>query len=308
VVVVGVDMDDLAYFPPDTQTFVGCLRSGLRVRWYERGPKVEGEVGPSKAPTVLCLHGFPELAVSWREQFAGLSDRYRIVAPDMRGYGGTDAPLRVRDYTIDILTRDVDELIAALGVERVHLVGHDWGALIAWEVAQRHPDRLLTLSAINCPPYHVMMRGLQRPEQLRRSWYFFFFQLPFVPEWHMRRHPEVVAKALLANAYNRQPFTSERLEPFIRQARERRMAGVNYYRAAVWHLPTRRKPISVPTRLIWGLRDPALGPWFAEPSLYESWVTHFDRVVLEDVGHFPAQEAPEAVNAALREHFEKRAA
>jgi pimeloyl-ACP methyl ester carboxylesterase len=308
-------MDDLAYFPPGTQTFVGCLRSGLRVRWYERGPKLEGEAGPSKATirgdsksTVLCLHGFPELAVSWREQLAGLSDRYRVVAPDMRGYGGTDAPTRVRDYTIDILARDVVELIAALGVEQVHLVGHDWGAAIAWEVAQRYPERLLSLCVINCPPYQLVMRELQRPDQLRRSWYFFLFQLPFVPEWHMRRHPEVVAKALLANAYNKQPFTPERLEPFLRQARERTMAGVNYYRAALLHVPRRRRPISVPTRLIWGLRDPALGPWFAEPSLYESWVAHFDRVVLDDVGHFPAQEDPEAVNAALREHFEKRAA
>jgi pimeloyl-ACP methyl ester carboxylesterase len=300
-------MDDLAYFPPGTQTFVGCLVSGLRVRWYERGGQQDGGVGSSK-PTVLCLHGFPELAVSWREQLAGLSDRYRVVAPDMRGYGGTDAPPRVRDYTIDILARDVDELITALGVERVHLVGHDWGGAIAWEVAQRYPDRLLTLTVINCPPYQIMLRELKRLEQLRRSWYFFFFQLPFLPEWRMRREPELIAKALLANAYNKQPFTRERLEPYIRQARERKMAGVNYYRAALRHLPTRLRPISVPTRLIWGLRDPALGPWFAESSLYESWVTQFDRVLLPDVGHCPAQEAPELVNAALREHLERRAA
>jgi epoxide hydrolase 4 len=303
-------MDDLAYFPPGTQTFVGCLVSGLRVRWYERGPGGEGEPSkaPSEAPTVLCLHGFPELAVSWREQLAGLSDRYRVVAPDMRGYGGTDAPPRVRDYSIDILARDVDELITALGVERVHLVGHDWGGAIAWEVAQRYPDRLLTLTVINCPPYQLMMRELTRLDQLRRSWYFFFFQLPFLPEWRMRRDPEIIAKALLANAHNKDAFTPERLEPYIRQARERKMAGVNYYRAALRHVPTRLQPISTPTRLIWGLRDPALGPWFADASRYESWVATFDRVLLEDVGHFPAQEAPEAVNAALREHFERGAA
>lgn len=297
-------MDDLAYFPPGTQTFVGCLPSGLRVRWYERGPAAE----PGEVPTVLCLHGFPELAVSWREQLAGLSDRYRVVAPDMRGYGGTDAPPRVRDYTIDRLARDVVELIGALGVEQVHLVGHDWGGAIAWEVAQRHGDSLLSLTAINCPPYQMLMRELRRLEQLRRSWYFFFFQLPYVPEWRMRREPELIAKAIRANAYNKKPFTPERLEPFIRQARERTMAGVNYYRAALLHRPQRRRPISVRTRLIWGLRDPALGPWFAESSSYESWVAHFDRVLLEDVGHFPAQEAADAVNTALREHFERRAA
>lgn len=293
-------MDDLGYFPSGTQTFVGCLPSGLRVRWYERGPQ--------RAPTVLCLHGFPELAVSWRDQLEGLSDHYRVVAPDMRGYGGTDAPPRVRDYGLDVLVRDVVELIGALGVERVHLVGHDWGAVIAWEVAQRCGDKLLSLTAINCAPYQIIMRELRRFDQLRRSWYIFLFQVPRLPEWRMKKQPELIATAILDNAYNKEPFTPERLEPFVRQAREREMAGINYYRAAMLRLPRRREKITVPTRLIWGLRDPALGPWFAEPSHYESWVERFDRVLLDDIGHFPPQEAADRVNAALREHFERSAA
>lgn len=298
-------MDDLAYFPPGTQTFVGCLASGLRVRWYERGPAREGDERARDVPTVLCLHGFPELAVSWREQLAGLSDRYRVVAPDMRGYGGTDAPPRIRDYALDVLTRDVAELVDALGVSKLHLVGHDWGGAIAWEVGQRHPDKLLSLSVINCPPYQIMLRELRRPEQLRRSWYMFFFQIPYLAEWRFKRRPQVVADAIMANAHNKDVFTPERLEPFVRAARERGMAGINYYRASLLSLPRRLVPIHVPTRLIWGLRDPALGPWFAEPSLYTSWVDRFDRVVLDDVGHFPAQEAAERVNAALAEHFEE---
>jgi pimeloyl-ACP methyl ester carboxylesterase len=297
-------MDDLAYFPAQTQTYVGCLVSGLRVRWYERGPLGEPGGDPRDAPTVLCLHGFPELAVSWREQLDGLADSYRVVAPDMRGYGGTDAPARVRDYTIDILARDVAELIDALGVDKVHLVGHDWGAVIAWEVAQRHGARLHSLTAINCPPYQVMLRELRRFDQLRRSWYMFFFQLPWVPEWRIRHNPEVIEQAFRANARNTAPFTRERLEPYLRQVRERGLPGINYYRAALWHLPQRLVPISVPTRLIWGLRDPALGPWYADPSHYESWVERFDRVLLDEAGHYPAQEAADEVNQALREHFE----
>ena len=146
--------------------------------------------------------------MSWRDQLAGLSDHYRVVAPDLRGYGGTDAPPRVRDYTIDRLTRDVVELIDALGVERVHLVGHDWGGAIAWEVAQRHGDRLLSLSVLNCPPMQMLVRELMRFDQLRRSWYFFFFQVPFVPEWQMQREPEIIAKAFWANAVNKNAFTA----------------------------------------------------------------------------------------------------
>lgn len=303
-------MDDLAYFPPSTHSYVGCLVSGLRVRWYERGPldaETDAETGDGDddaAQTVLCLHGFPMLAVSWHEQLAGLADRYRVVAPDMRGYGGTDAPSRVRDYSLDILTRDVVELIDALGCDQVHLVGHDWGAAVAWEVAQRYGSRLHSLSILNCPPYQVMMRELKRVDQLRRSWYMLFFQLPWLPEKVLGRDPERIAEILAKTAHNLAPFTRERVEPYVRQVRERGLPGINYYRAAVRRLPQALARVEVPTRLIWGLRDPALGPWFAEPEHYSSWVEHFDRVILEDCGHTPMLERPAEVNAALREHFE----
>lgn len=292
-------MDDLAYFPPGTETFVGCLFSGLRVRWYERGPG--GEV-----PTVLCLHGFPELAVSWRDQLAGLGDRYRVVAPDMRGYGGTDAPRRVRDYDMDLLVRDVVELIDALGVDKVHLVGHDWGGAIAWEVGQRHGDRLHSLSVLNCPPAQVMVKELARRwDQLKRSWYMFFFQLPWLPERALTGDPEArIRESFLDNAHRKHVFTPERLEPYVRQLRERGAPGINYYRAAIRRVPKPLRPIKVPTRLIWGLQDKALGPWYADPEHYR-FVEDFDRVVIEDAGHWVEQEAAEEVNAALAEHFER---
>jgi pimeloyl-ACP methyl ester carboxylesterase len=291
-------MDDLAHFPAGTETFVGCLFSGLRMRWYERGP--------IDAPTLLCLHGFPELAVSWRDQVAWLSDRYRVVAPDMRGYGGTEAPTRVRDYTLDRLVRDVRELIDALGVDKVHLVGHDWGGAIAWEFAQQHGDRLHSLAVLNCPPLQIMVRHLLRFEQLRRSWYMAFFQVPYLPERLMTRDPEAfVRNVFRANAHNPEPFTTARLEPYVRQVRERGLPGIHYYRAALLRMPRPLRPIHVPTRLVWGLRDVALGPWFADPHLYTPFVEHFDRVVIEDAGHWVQQEAAEAVNEALREHVER---
>ncbi|NVB41036.1 alpha/beta fold hydrolase [Pseudenhygromyxa sp. WMMC2535] len=291
-------MDDLAFFPPETQTFVGCLFSGLRMRWYERGPQ--------DAPVVLCLHGFPELAVSWREQLAGLSDRYRVIAPDMRGYGGTDAPPRVRDYDMDLLVRDVVELIDAVGVDKVHLVGHDWGGAVAWAVAQHHGERLHSLSVLNCPPAQLLVKEFRRLEQLRRSWYMFFFQLPFLPERVFTRDPEAKVRELFHDAaYNPEPFTTERMRPYVRQLRERGLPGLNYYRAALRRLPRPLASIEVPTRLIWGLQDHALGPWFAEPERYTSWIRDFDRVLIDAAGHWVNQEAAAQVNAALREHFER---
>ena len=169
----------------------------------------------------------------------------------------------------------------------------------------RHDSRLHSLCAINCPPLHLFARELLRPEQLRRSWYVLFFQLPRIPEWRMRGDEDLMTQVFMANAHNHAPFTRERLEPYLRQIRTRGVHGINYYRAAPLSLLRRPAPIFVPTRLIWGLKDPALGPWFAEPSLYEGWVERFDRVVIEDAGHFPGQEQPGQVNAALREHVER---
>ncbi|EDM79710.1 Alpha/beta hydrolase fold protein [Plesiocystis pacifica SIR-1] len=297
-------MDDLAYHPPGTETFVGCLFSGLRVRWYERGPTAKGR-SKASAPTILCLHGFPDLSVSFREQLEGLSERYRVVAPDLRGYGGTDAPKRVRDYDLDLLVRDVVELIDALGEERVHLVGHDWGAVIAWEVAQRHGGRLRSLTTINCPPYQILFKEMYRPKQLLNSWYMFLFQLPVVPELYVSRDPDqLIRKQMRETAVHEQVFTAERLEPRIRQIRERGLPGLNYYRALARRLPRRLRPIHVPTKLIWGTQDHALGQWFADEAHYRGWVDDFEVVRIDDGAHWVHEERAEKVNACIRAQVE----
>jgi pimeloyl-ACP methyl ester carboxylesterase len=290
-------MDELDWFPAGTRMEEARLPSGLRMRWYARGP--------AHAPTVLCLHGFPELAVSWRAQLAGLGDRYRVVAPDMRGYGGTDAPARVAEYGMAHLCRDVLELVDVLGGAPVHLVGHDWGGAVAWAVAQRAPARLRTLSALNCPPADMLVREvLRNPAQLVRSWYALVFQVPGLPEWLLRRDPaRNVRRAFFKAAVRREVFTDEVLAPYVRQLRERGLPGIQYYRAALRERTPAPVPVPVPTRLVWGLADPALGPWFAEPERYRAYARVFDRVVIEGVGHWVQQEAPERVNAALAEHF-----
>jgi pimeloyl-ACP methyl ester carboxylesterase len=204
------------------------------------------------------------------------------------------------------LCRDVAELIDVLGQGPVHLVGHDWGGAVAWELARQQPHRLRTLSALNCPPADMLAREvLRNPRQLRRSWYVFMFQLPRFPEWLLGRDPERTMKRVFRGlAVQRDVFTSEVLAPYVRQVRERGVPGVHYYRAALPPSSAGPTPIEVPTRLIWGLDDAALGPWFAEPERYRAFVRDFDRVVIEDAGHWVQQEAPERVNAALAEHVE----
>lgn len=285
-------------FPNDTEILELELDSGIHMRAYARGN------GPR---TVLFLHGFPELAVSWHAQFEAVPDGFRFVAPDMRGYGGTDAPREIRAYHMNRLIEDVLALARALQLPRFDLVGHDWGGAIAWEVARHAEPQLRTLSILNCPPGDVMVRALRRhPKQLAMSWYMFFFQLPRIPEWYFRRDPErAVRNGFLSLATRREVFTDEVLAPYVEQVRARGMPGLNYYRAAAGALLGGTKPaqLEVPTRVIWGMDDGALGPWFAERDAYREVARSLDVVRVEGSGHWVQQEAPAAVNRALRDHW-----
>lgn len=284
------------YFPQGTVVAERDLQSGIHMRTYERG---------SGERTAIFLHGFPELALSWRDQLAACPAGMRCVAPDMRGYGGSDAPQRVSAYAMPRLVADIMALADQLGAEKFDLVGHDWGGAVAWEVARAHPTRVRTLSVLNCPPGDLFIRELLRPAQLLKSWYMFFFQLPWVPEKWLTRDP---AKQLMAAfrgiAVNRDIFTPEHVALYASIMRDGRVPGINYYRAAI-RFPSFAKPplIRLPTRLIWGLGDGALGEWFANPALYATVAEPFDLVTIAESGHWVQQEAPARVNAALHEHW-----
>ena len=144
---------------------------------------VEGE-----GPLVLLLHGFPETSRAWRKQIPALAERFKIVAPDLRGYGGSEKPKGIAAYRTSVLAEDVVALIRAFGVERAHVVGHDWGGGVAWTLATLHPEALDRLVVLNCPHPTVMQRALRSSwAQIRRSWYIFAFQIPGLPEWALSR-------------------------------------------------------------------------------------------------------------------------
>ncbi len=166
------------------------------------------QAGPEAGPPVILLHGFPEPWSCWRHQIGPLAEAgYRVVAPDQRGYGRSEKPGRVADYALDVLAADVLGLIESTGRERVALVGHDWGAIVAWWVATHHPDRLGRLVIIN-GPHPVAFRRYVRshPAQLLRSWYVFFFQLPGLPEWHFRRNNWSALRGPFRRPADRGPF------------------------------------------------------------------------------------------------------
>ena len=147
-------------------------------------------------PLIVLLHGFPEFWFGWRLQIAPLAAAgFRVVAPDTRGINLSSKPEDFHDYGVDLLADDISGFIGALGADSAFLVGHDWGGSIAWTVAMNHPEVVDRLAILNAAHPRKLSEGLKHPSQLRRSWYFFFFATPGLPEevvhlrdWHFFRH------------------------------------------------------------------------------------------------------------------------
>jgi len=256
----------------------------------------------------LCLHGFPESRFSWRWQLpllAGLG--YRAWAPDLRGYGETEPkPAAVEAYRIEHLLDDVAALIDASGAREVLLIGHDWGAALAWTFAANQVRALQRLVIMNVPHPVLLSRGLRASaRQRRRSWYMRFFQLPLAPEWLLTwRGAAGVRRAFHGMAVDKGRFPPEVLDRYAADARRpgaiRGM--INWYRAAARMPGKLRGPwpkIEIPTLVVWGEADAALGVELLDGT--EEFVTDLTVRRLPGVSHWVQQEAPEAVNAILTE-------
>ena len=263
----------------------------------------EAGSGPDVA---LCLHGFPESRYSWRNQLPMLAGQgWHAVAPDLRGYGGTTRPVDRAAYRMERLVEDVAALFDALGARKRLLVAHDWGALIAWQFAIERRRDLDGLVIMNVPHPAVFRAVLRRsPRQLARSWYVFFFQLPVLPELLLRaRGAQAVGDAFLSMAVDKAAFSPEVLAHYRDNARQpgALTAMINYYRANFLSLaesaPAGR--IDVPTLMIWGEQDTALGVELTEG--YEPYVRDFTLRRLPGVSHWVQQEAPGQVNDAMTE-------
>ena len=140
--------------------------------------------GPADGEAVVLLHGFPEYWAGWQAQIGALAAAgFRVIVPDQRGYNLSDRPRPVSAYTLNALADDIAGLLDYFGLERVYLAGHDWGALVAWWVALRHPARLRRMVILNGPHPAAMAAELRRGwQQALKSWYVVAFQLPLLPE------------------------------------------------------------------------------------------------------------------------------
>jgi epoxide hydrolase 4 len=267
---------------------------GVRLHYVEAGA----------GPLVVLLHGFPEFWWSWRHQIPALVEAgYRVVAPDQRGYAQSDKPPNWRDYRLERLSADVAELITALGEERAFVVGHDWGAAVAWGVATLHPERVEKVAILNVPHPETMLRTLQRsPRQVLHSWYMFFFLIPWLPErlmgWGGRRTLEQTYKDARPGA-----FTAEDLDRYVEALKgpEGFRGPINWYRAALRRSPRASRalfrPIPAPVLVIWGEKDRFLMASMADPD--PRLVPDVRVVRLPEASHWVQHDEPERVNDLL---------
>jgi pimeloyl-ACP methyl ester carboxylesterase len=253
----------------------------------------------------LLLHGFPESRFSWRHQIPLLADLgWHVIAPDLRGYGESSRPAGVENYKLDRLVEDVAALFDAVGARRRLLIGHDWGAIIAWCFAIERRLPLESLVIMNVPHPTVFARVLRTTwRQRRRSWYVAFFQIPGLPEAMMKaRNGRAVADAFVGMAVDKARFPPEVTDVYRRNALVpgAMTAMINYYRANTGLL-ARYGPgapvIGVPTLMVWGEEDKALD--IACTDGYEALVRDFTLERLPHVSHWVQQEAPEKVNVIL---------
>jgi len=252
-------------------------------------------------PALVLLHGFPDSHALWRDVIPGLlQSGCRVIAPDLRGFGDSDAPRGRRSYGIDLIVADVVALLDELGIERSHLVGHDWGSAIGWVLAGRHPERFETFTAISVG--HPRAYARAGWEQKRKGWYTLFFQLPWLPE-----------RLISANGFR--PFRRwlrgyPETDRWISDLRRpgRLTAALNWYRANILPMAFRRfERCRVPVMGLWSTRDVALAESQMTGSAeYVDGPWRYER--FEDLSHWIPLEAPERLSRLLLEFVAAREA
>jgi pimeloyl-ACP methyl ester carboxylesterase len=265
--------------------------------------------GPADGDVVVLLHGFPQTSRSW-DRLAPLlhAGGYRTLAPDQRGYSPRARPRWRFAYRMSALVGDAVALIEAAGVgdRKVHVVGHDWGAAVAWTLAANRPDRVATLTALSVPHPAAFMRALFTSRQFLLSWYMYFFQLPWLPELFIRRFLKGRLRTRLIagmTAGGQSEANVGRDADFLLESGALTPA-LHWYRAMPFSTPAQLARVAVPTLFINSYGDPALGQKGA--ALTQRYVTGpYTFQTLTGVGHWIPEEAAAEVAELLLAHLSR---
>ncbi len=265
------------------------------------------QAGPVDGPLVVLLHGFPEYWRGWLKQIEHLpAAGYRVLAPDQRGYNLSEIPKGIEAYRIEELVMDVTGLLDALGRQDCYLVGHDWGAAVAWTTALLHSERIRKLAILNVPHPVVMSEFITKnPRQMLKSWYIGFFQIPGLADWLVRRNNFQQAVAALRGTSRPGTFSNQDIAEYQKawQNSDGMTGMINWYRAlARYRLPTLADiRLHMPVQILWGKNDRFLSYEMAEASARlcdDVQLTYF-----EDTSHWVQHEKAPEVNRALVTFF-----
>lgn len=273
--------------------------NGVRLHIAEQG----------EGPLVLLCHGFPELWYSWRYQIPALAEAgYRVVAPDLRGYGDSDKPHEIEAYDIHQLVGDLVGLLDALGEEQAVIVGHDWGGIIVWQMALMHPERVRAVIALNTPfmgraPVSPLEAFKAAPDG--RFNYILHFQEEGVAEGEMEANCEATMSGVLRGVGGSGDFISDdEVRVFADAFRAGGFRGpINFYRNFQRNWETTEHltgaQVTVPALMITAENDPVLKPEMAEGM--ERWVPNVRFHNVRNSGHWTQQEQPDEVNRVMIE-------
>ena len=267
--------------------------------------------GPENGTPGVLLHGFPQFHYGWKDQIPALVEAgFRVIVPDQRGYNLSDKPKGISSYDVDILAEDIIGLFDHFGIQQAKLVGHDWGAIVAWTIAINHPERLEKLVILNVPHPDVMTDFvLNNRAQRKKSWYVFFFQIPLFVEWVLSKNNFEYLARMLTQSGCKGTFTEGDVAEYKQAwSPNGALTGMlNWYRAAFRRglrsafnrkkSPVRR--VRIPTMMLWGRRDVALSVDMAQPSIDlcdEGELTIYDKST-----HWVQHDASAEVNQKLIE-------
>ncbi len=262
--------------------------------------------GPPGGPAVILLHGFPEFWYGWHRQIEPLAAAgFRVIVPDQRGYNLSSKPSGLASYALSELVSDVIAIADQLGQAKILLAGHDWGAAVAWSAALLYPQRIGKLVVLNVPHPSVMRKSLStRPRQLLRSWYMFFFQLPWLPEALFSAFNYRIGARSLLHSSRPGTFSAEDLAQYCAAWSQPGAlnAMINWYRA-LFRFRTKfpDRTVHTPTRVLWGERDAFLLAEMAHESL--RYCTNAELFTFANATHWLQHEEPARVSELLIDFF-----
>ncbi|MEO6862035.1 MAG: alpha/beta hydrolase [Microcoleus sp.] len=267
-------------------------------------------VTQGSGPLMLMLHGFPEFWYSWRHQIPEFASDYKVVAVDLRGYNDSDKPEAKSAYVMAEFVQDVKGIIQGLGYKSCVLVAHDWGGAIAWNFAYAYPEMVDKLIVMNLPHPAKFAEGLRTRQQLLKSWYIFLFQLPFLPEFLIKLGDyRAIALAFEGMAVDKNTFTPSDIQAYKDAAAKpgALTATINYYRNIARGFLDRQNwgVLQVPTLMIWGENDSALGKELTYGT--EDYVQDFQIQYIPNCSHWVQQEQPHLVNSCMRDFLASQA-